>query len=212
MASLTAALASVLAFPAAYTLAFNVSAGTRRMLMFLLIVPFFTSYPIRIYSWQIFFSPSGIINRLLNSFGAESISILDTSAATLIGYLTLTLPLVILVQTFALVNVDQRLLEAAYNLGCNRWRTILTVLIPSARVGLTLAATFTFILSFGDYISPMFLGGSKPPTLSILITDQVKSGNHWPRASVVAVTMVITLVLVLLAATAIAYPRARRST
>jgi spermidine/putrescine transport system permease protein len=53
------------------------------------------------------------------------------------------------------------------------------------------------VLAFGDYISPQFLGGSNPPTLSILIADQVKSGNHWPRASVVAVIMIATLMLVL---------------
>ena len=77
----------------------------------------------------------------------------------------------------------------------------------AARVGLILAATFAFILSFGDYVSPAYLGGGKPPTMSILIVDQTKSGNHWPRASVVAVTMVVTLIIVLFGSLFAAYGR-----
>src|SRR5690606_5161270 len=80
-----------------------------------------------------------------------------------------------------------------------------TVLFPSARIGLILAGTFAFVLSFGDYISPALLGGSRPPTLSILLTDQVKSGNHGPRAAVVAVTMILTLLTVVLGMLALAY-------
>jgi spermidine/putrescine transport system permease protein len=71
------------------------------------------------------------------------------------------------------------------------------VLVPAARVGLILSAAFAFVLAFGDYISPLLLGGSKPPTLSVLLADQVKSGNHWPRAAVIAVVMVVTLTAVL---------------
>lgn len=211
IALLTAVLASLLAFPVAYTMTFKVGAAARRLMIFMLIVPFFTSYPVRIYSWQIFFSPSGIINHLLTALSIDPIAVLNTTTGTVIGYLTLTMPLVVLLQTFAMTNVDKRLLEAAENLGCSRHRAIVTVLIPSARVGLVLAATFAFILSFGDYISPLLLGGSNPPTLSILIADQVKSGNHWPRASVVAVTMIVTLIIVLLSMLTLAYPPRRKS-
>jgi len=70
-----------------------------------------------------------------------------------------------------------------------------------------MAATFAFILTFGDYVSPSYLGGGSPPTMSILIVDQTKSGNNWPRASVVAVTMVLTLITVLFAALFAAYGR-----
>jgi ABC-type spermidine/putrescine transport system permease subunit I len=133
------------------------------------------------------------------------VQVLNTTTGTLIGFLTLTLPLVVLLQTFALSSIDMRLVEAAHNLRCGRLRTVFTVIIPSARVGLVLAAALAFVLCFGDYISPQFLGGSKPPTLSILIADQVKSGNHWPRASVVAVSMIVTLTVVLGVLLRIAY-------
>jgi ABC-type spermidine/putrescine transport system permease subunit I len=129
---------------------------------------------------------------------------------TLVGYLTLVLPLVVLLQLFSLAYVDRNLIEAAHNLGCSALRTVFQVIIPAARVGLVLAATFAFILSFGDYVSPSLLGGSKPPTLSILIVDVVKSGANWPEASVVAVTMAVTLLVVSFLALGFAYARPGR--
>lgn len=207
LAGLTAVLASLIAFPAAYTLAFRAAPATRRFLIFMLVVPFFTSYPVRIYSTQIFFSPQGIINAALAPLGLGPISVLNSPTGTVVGYLVLTLPLVVLLQTFALANVPKTLIEAAHNLGCGRLRTILTVIVPSARIGLIVAATFAFVLAFGDYVAPVYLGGSKPPTLSILIADQVKSGNNWPRSSVVAVIMILTLIVVMTAMLALAYGR-----
>jgi spermidine/putrescine transport system permease protein len=205
MALLTSLLAATAAFPVAYAIAFRTQPALRRLLLFALIVPFFTSFPVRIYSMQIFFSPSGVINTALAVAGLGPVTILNTPLGTLVGYLTLTLPLVILLQTFALGAIDRQFVEAAHNLGCGRLRTIFSVIIPSARVGLVLSAAFAFVLAFGDYISPQFLGGSKPPTLSILIADQVKSGNQWPRASVVALVMILTLTVVLGALLKFAY-------
>ena len=211
-AVLAAVVCSVLAFPAAYALAFKVSPAIRRLGMFLLITPFFTSYVVRVYSWQAVISDNGILNTVFNFLGFGPVEMLNTLFGTVVGYMTLCLPLVILLQLFSLANVDRSLIEAAHNLGCGRIRTIFLVIIPSAKVGLILAATFTFILCFGDFVSPTSLGGSKPPTLSILIVDTVKQGNHWPRAAVVAVTMVVTLIVVAFTALYFAYGhgRARR--
>ena len=208
-AVLAAVVCSVLAFPAAYALAFKVSPATRRLGVFLLITPFFTSYVVRVYSWQAVISDNGILNTVFNFLGFGPVEMLNTLFGTVVGYMTLCLPLVILLQLFSLANVDRSLIEAAHNLGCGRIRTIFLVIVPSAKVGLILAATFTFILCFGDFVSPVSLGGSKPPTLSILIVDTVKQGNHWPRAAVVAVTMVATLIVVAFTALYFAYGHGR---
>lgn len=208
----TAMVASLLAFPVAYFLAFRARPSARRLAIFLLITPFFTSYLVRVYAWIVILAPDGVINAVLDGAGIPAISMLNTSVATMIGYLTLCLPLVILIQFFALSNVDRDLVGASHNLGCGPIRTVLTVVIPSARIGLILAAAFAFILSFGDYVSPVFLGGSSPPTMSILIVDQTKSGNNWPRAAVVAVVMIVTLITVLFSALALAYGRGRART
>jgi spermidine/putrescine transport system permease protein len=202
-------LCSVVAFPAAYTLAFRVSAGTRRLATFLLIVPFFTSYLVRVYAWGTILSDKGAINYVVKALGFAAVPLMNNAFGSLVGYLTLSLPLVVLIQLFALSNVDRNLIEAAHNLRCGPLRTVFTVIVPSARVGLVMAATFVFILSFGDYVAPTMLGGGKPPTLSILITDQVKSGNHWPRAAVVAVIMVVSLIVTLFAMLRVAYGRGK---
>jgi spermidine/putrescine transport system permease protein len=192
-ATLAAAVASLIAFPCAYGLAFTVSPPARRLAVFSLITPYFTSYLVRAYSWKIVLTEKGVINTILGWVGLGPFPMSSNLFATLVGYLTLILPIVILLQYFSLVNVDRSLIEAAHNLGCRRLRTVFRLIIPEARIGLILAATFAFILSFGDFVSPSFLGGNKPPTLSILMVDAVKSGSQWPRAAVVALTMVMTL-------------------
>jgi ABC-type spermidine/putrescine transport system permease subunit I len=204
-ASLAAAIASLIAFPCAYALAFRVPAWARRLAIFMLITPYFTSYLVRIYSWKILLTDQGVLNLLFGLFGLGPFKMYNNLYGTTVGYLTLCLPLVVLLQLVSLVNVDRNLIGAAHNLGCGRFKTIWMIIIPAAKAGLILAATFAFILSFGDFVSPTLLGGSKPPTLSIMIVDTVRSGSNWPRASVISVTMIVTLLLVAFAALRFAY-------
>ena len=206
-AGITTVITSVLAFPCAFALAFKVSPTVRQWAMFFLIVPFFTSYLVRIFSWQIFLNDNGLINVLLSSVGLGPFSMLNTFFGTLVGYLTLCLPLAVVLQLISLSNVDRRLVEAAHNLGCGSFRTVFAVIIPLAKIGIIVAAVFCFILSFGDFVSPYYLGGSKPPTLSILIIDTTKSGQQWPRAAVGAITMIVTLFAIMFTAIALAYRR-----
>lgn len=205
LAGLTTAITSVLAFPCSYAIAFKTSESFRRLAVLLLITPFFTSYLVRVYSWQVFLSDEGIINAALGMLGIGPFLMLNTPFGTIVGYMTLTMPLVILLQMFSLVFIDRTLVEAAHNLRCGPLKTVFLVVIPSARVGLVIAALFCFILSFGDFVSPLYLGGSTPPTLSILITDTTKAGQQWPRAAVIAVTMVATLLAVAFSAIWFAY-------
>jgi ABC-type spermidine/putrescine transport system permease subunit I len=207
---LAAAIASLLAFPCAYVLAFRASTNIRWLGVFLLITPFFTSYLVRTYTWKVILTGNGMINAALGLAGIGPFAMVNNLFGTVIGYLTLVLPLVILLQLFSLAYVDRNLVEAAHNLGCSALRTVFQVVIPAAKTGLVLAATFAFILAYGDYVSPTLLGGSKPPTMSILIVDVVKSGANWPQASVVAVMMSVTLLAVSFAALIFAYSRPGR--
>ena len=204
-AAVATLVTSIIAFPCSFALAFKVSPLVRRWALFFLIVPFFTSYLVRIFSWQIFLNDNGIINVLLGYIGIGPFSMLYTFFGTLVGYLTLCLPLAVVLQLISLSNVDRNLIEAAHNLGCGRLRTVFAVIIPLAKIGIIIAALFFFILSFGDFVSPYYLGGSKPPTLSILIIDTTKSGQQWPRAAVIAVTMIVTLFVIMFTAVATAY-------
>ena len=209
LASLSTVITSVLAFPAAYGLAYRVSESFRRWAIFLLIIPFFTSYLVRTFSWYVILAESGVVNAILGYVGLGPYTMLNTMFGSIVGYMTLTFPLVIILQTLSLANVDRSLIEAAQNLGASRIRTIFTVIMPAAKVGLIIGAVFCFILSFGDFVAPYYLGGSKPPTLPILIIDTTKSGQQWPRAAVVAVVMMLTLMVIAFTAVTLAYRKKR---
>ncbi|MEM8553219.1 MAG: ABC transporter permease [Pseudomonadota bacterium] len=207
MATASAVLASLLAFPAAWYLAFRCSAQTRQVVILLLIIPFFTSYLVRTFSWYTILAESGVLNGAFGLVGLGPYRMLNTAFGTLTGYLTLVMPLVLILQTVTMANIDDRLIQAARNLGCSPLRTIWAVVLPAGKTGFVIAALFAFILSFGDFVAPYYLGGSKPPTLPILIIDTTKAGMQWPRAAVVAVIMMLTLFTIAFAAIMFAYKK-----
>lgn len=209
MAGLASGLASLLAFPAAWYLAFRCQPRTRQFAILLLIIPFFTSYLVRTFSWYTILAESGVLNGAFGLIGLGPYTLLNTPVGTLVGYLTLILPLVLILQTVTMANIDDRLIQAARNLGCSPARVIRTVILPAGKTGFVIAALFAFILSFGDFVAPFYLGGSNPPTLPILIIDTTKAGQQWPRAAVVAVMMMLTLFTI--AFTAIIYAYRKRA-
>lgn len=204
-ALLATIVTSLVAFPVSLYLGLHASPRFRMVAIFLLVCPFFTSYLVRTYSWQVIISDNGIINGLLAGAGLGRVEILNTLAGTLIGYATFFLPLVILLQFASIAAIDRDLIQAAHNLRCGRLRTVFAIVVPSAKVGLTVGAAFAFILAFGDFVAPSLLGGGRSPTLSILIIDTVKSASDWPRASVVAMSMIVTMMVVIFAALTFAY-------
>ena len=204
-ACLVTVLSVLLAFPLAYTLSFKLSSSARRLCLLLLITPFFTSYLTRAYSWQVILADNGLVNSALGLLGLQPVHILNTPVATIIGYLTYLLPLVSLLLLASLDNIDRTLIEAAHNLGLGRLGCIFRVVVPAGRVGIVFAATFAFIISFGDFVAPSILGGGNPPTLSILIIDTVKSASDWPSAAAVAGVMIFTLLAVSLLSFKVAF-------
>lgn len=203
-----AALASLVALPCALAISFFLGLKARMVVLGLFVVPFFTSYLVRIYSWQIYLTENGIIMKTLAAVGIDSGSLLNTPLALMIGLVTLTLPLVIVIQSISMLSLDKTLIDAAYNLGCGPCRVLFATVLPAVRPGIVLGALFAFIFSFGDFVTATYLGGGKFTTLSILIADTVKSGQQWPRAAVVALVMIATLLISALGAISYAYRRA----
>jgi ABC-type spermidine/putrescine transport system permease subunit I len=204
-AAITAVTASAIAFPCSYLLARKVSRGTRIVGACVLVTPFFSSYLVRVQTWRAMLGNDGVVNAALAQIGIGPLPMIDNLFGNIVGYLTLVFPLVLVLQLLSLSFVDRRLIEAAHNLGCGPLRAVFGVVIPSARVGLLLGAAFAFVLSFGDFVSPDILGGGNPPTLSLLIVDEIRGGFNWPRASVIAVVMVATLLGVVSSTLALAY-------
>jgi spermidine/putrescine transport system permease protein len=208
-AGLAAVVATALAFPFAYGLAFKVAPRARRIGFLLLIIPFFTSYLVRIYAWTFILADDGPVNYFLRRAGLPGLEMQGTLFAMEVGYLTAFFPLVTLILLLSLMNVDRNLIEAANNLGAGRLRSIVEVVIPSARIGIVSAFAFAFMLAFGDYVSPSFLGGSTRNTLSILIVGATQAGGDFPKAAAIAVTMLITLVVVVFVVFRLAFPPRR---
>ena len=109
IASISTVFAMTIAFPASFTLAFKTSEKLRRWAVFLLIIPFFTSYLVRTFSWFVILSENGVINALLGYIGLGPYVMLNTNFGTLVGYMTLTLPLVVILQTITMANIDRTL-------------------------------------------------------------------------------------------------------
>ncbi len=206
-AGAAAALVTLLAFPAALAIAFVLRPRPRAAVLALLVVPFFTSYLVRVYSWQTFLADNGIVNALLRPLGLDVAGMLNSPFAMMVGYATLCLPLVVILQSMSLLAIDRTLIHAAHNLRCGPLRSVSAVIVPAARPGIVVGAVFAFILCFGDFVTPLYLGGGKHPTLAILIADTVKAGQQWPRAAVVALVMMAVLLATALAALSFAYRR-----
>lgn len=195
VAAITTVLAMLLAFPAAHAIALRLSEKARARWIAFLIIPIFSSYILKVYAWQVVLSPGGIVNVVLEWLGLPAVDLLGGAFSLYVGLLTLTLPVVTLILVFSMMGLDRTQLEAARNLGASGWQVLTQVTLPAIKSGLGLAGVTAFLMSFGDYASPVFLTGSNPPTLSILIVDTVKSGSQWPRASVVGVSMLAILVV-----------------
>lgn len=210
-AAIAAVAAVLIGFPFAYAIAFKFSAHSRRILMMVMIVPFFTSYLVRSYAWNFTLAVEGPLNFLLNTIGLPSVKLFGTLTAMEIGYLTYSFPLVALFLLLSLINVDRDLIEAAHNLGAKRLKTVWLVIVPSIRIGLVFAAAFAFVLAVGDFVAPMMLGASNQMTLSLLITGATKAGGDFPRAAVIAVMILVTLMAVLFVAFRFAFPPSREA-
>ena len=211
-AALAAIVATLVAFPASYYLGLHVSPRMRLLAACFIMAPFFTSFLVRAYTWRTMLGDNGLINVLLSYAGLGPYQMTNNLFGMVIGHLTFVLPLVALLQLFSVAAIDRNLIEAAQNLGCNQRQTVFRVIIPGARTGIVLAAAFAFVLSFGDLISAQVLGGANPPTLAILIVDQIRGGLQWPRAAVIATVMVATLIAVVGAAFGFTYGRRRGRT
>ncbi len=193
LALLSAALVSLLAFPASYAMAFVVTPRSRLMLLAFAVAPFFTSYLVRVYSLQVFLAEGGVLPRLFQGLGLGGSSMLNTYPALFLGHATLTLPVVLVLQTLALTNIDRAELSAAANLGARPVRVLTRIILPAARPGLAIGALFAFLLCYAEFVSATYLGGGRFQTLPILLTDLIRGGQQWPRAAVMSLLMMVVL-------------------
>lgn len=179
-----------LALPTAYFIA---RTPYKNIFLLLVIIPFWTNFLIRIYAWIAILGNNGFLNNILISSGliSEHIQFLYNRWAVILvttyTYLTFAiLPLYSTIEKF-----DFSLLEAARDLGATKWQSILKVLLPNIRGGITTAVLFTFIPSFGSYAIPQILGGSDSLMLGNIIARELTITRNWPLASSISVVLTI---------------------
>ena len=183
-------------FPIAYAMA-RAQEAWRPALLMLIILPFWTSFLIRVYAWMGILSTEGLLNQFLIGIGiiSDPLTILGTNAAVYIGIVYTYLPFMILPIYSTLERMDGSLLEAAEDLGCTRVEAFWLVTVPLARPGIIAGSFLVFIPALGEFVIPSLLGGSGTLMIGKVLWEEFFSNRDWPVASAVAVILLLILVI-----------------
>jgi spermidine/putrescine transport system permease protein len=197
-AGLGTILCALIGFPVAYALATCVPARLRSILVFLLILPYWTSFLLRTFAWRIVLAPEGSLSQALRylEITAQPLLILDTNAAVQLGIVYNYLPVMILPMYVALERIDSSLAMASMDLGASPVRTFLAITLPLAAPGILGGLLLTFILAAGDYVVPTILGGVKGLMVGNLVATQILSAQNLPLGAAMAVMLIIMLAVV----------------
>ena len=169
----------------------------RPTLMMLVILPFWTSFLIRVYAWMGILSNEGLLNQFLIWTGLidSPLTILNTNTAVYIGIVYTYLPFMILPIYSALERLDGSLIEAAEDLGCSRLQAFWLVTIPLSRAGIIAGCFLVFIPTLGEFVIPSLLGGSDTLMIGKVLWEEFFSNRDWPVASAVAVVLLLLLIV-----------------
>ncbi len=195
----TTLLCLAIGYPFAYFLA-RARASIRPALLMLVMLPFWTSFLLRVYAWKGILADQGVLNNWLMALGLihEPIAMLYTDVSMLVGMTYVYCPFMILPLYANLVKMDFRLLEAAHDLGASPWKAFWLITVPLSRSGIIAGAMLVFIPSVGEFVIPSLLGGAENIMIGRVVWDEMFSSNNWPRASALSVIMIL-LILVPLA-------------
>jgi len=196
IAVISTLLSLLVGFPIAYGMA-RARSDWRPTLMMLVILPFWTSFLIRVYAWVGILSTEGVLNQFLSLIGVidAPLIILNTTTAVYIGIVYTYLPFMILPIYATLEKMDESLLEAAEDLGCSRLQAFWLVTLPLSRNGVIAGCFLVFIPVIGEFVIPALLGGSETLMIGKILFEEFFSNRDWPVASAVAVILLLILVV-----------------
>ena len=196
IAAISTVLTLLIGYPIAYGMA-RAPDHWRPTLMMLVILPFWTSFLIRVYAWKVILNQEGVLNQFLLFTGltGEPLTILNTDTAVYIGIVYTYLPFMILPIYAALDRMDGSLIEAAEDLGCSRLTAFWLVTIPLSRNGIIAGSFLVFIPALGEFVIPSLLGGSGTLMIGKVLWEEFFSNRDWPVASAVAVVLLLILVI-----------------
>jgi len=196
IAAISTMLTLIVGFPMAYLIA-RAEPNRRLFLLALVILPFWTSFLLRVYAWMALLKRGGPINDILIAFGFidEPIRMLQTDFAVYIGIVYTYLPFMILPLYSVIEKLDGTLLEAAEDLGARPIQTFFLVTVPLVMPGIIAGCLLVFIPAVGEYVIPSLLGGSDTLMIGRVLWDEFSVNRDWPMASAVAIVMLVVLVL-----------------
>ena len=196
IAAISTVLTLMVGYPIAYAMA-QAADEWRPTLMMLVILPFWTSFLIRVYSWIGIIANEGLLNQMLMGLGIidTPLQIMNTPSAVYIGIIYTYLPFMILPIYSALEKLDGSLIEAAVDLGCTRAAAFWRVTLPLSRPGVIAGCFLVFIPALGEFVIPSLLGGSQTLMIGKVLWEEFFSNRDWPVASAVAVVLLLILVI-----------------
>jgi putrescine transport system permease protein len=196
IAVISTVLTLLVGYPIAYGMA-RAPEEWRPTLMMLVILPFWTSFLIRVYAWMGILSNEGLLNQFLQWLGLinDPLTILNTTTAVYIGIVYTYLPFMILPIYAALDRLDDSLNEAAEDLGCSRMQAFWLVTIPLSKNGIIAGSFLVFIPALGEFVIPSLLGGSGTLMIGKVLWEEFFNNRDWPVASAVAVILLLILVI-----------------
>ncbi|WP_242390547.1 ABC transporter permease subunit [Pararhodospirillum photometricum] len=195
IASISTLITLLIAYPMAYAIA-RAPKGPRTFLLFLVILPFWTSFLIRVYAWVGLLKGNGLVNQALMALGLidQPLLIAGSDWGVFIGIVYSYLPFMILPLYSTLEKLDPSLLEAAYDLGCRPWQAFVKVTLPLSAPGIIAGCMLVFIPAVGEFVIPELLGGADTFMIGRVLWNEFFLNRDWPVASAVAVVMLIMLV------------------
>ena len=196
IAATSTLIALLLGYPMAYAIA-RAAPNRRPLLLMLVVLPFWTSFLIRIYAWMGLLASNGTIDRFLRWTGIADNpgTILGTEWAVHLGIVYAYLPFMVLPLYATLEKLDMSLLEAASDLGARPWQAFLTVTLPLSFPGIVAGCLLVFIPSVGEFVIPDLLGGTDTLMIGKVLWDEFFTNADWPLASAVAVCLLVLLVV-----------------
>ena len=196
VAAISTVFCLLIGYPMAYGVA-RADASWRNMLLLLIVLPFWTSFLLRVYAWIGLLRNNGVINNVLMALGIidEPIVMLQTDFAMYVGIVYSYLPFMILPLYSNLEKHDQTLLEAAADLGCRPFHAFLKVTLPLSKPGIIAGSMLVFIPAIGEFVIPRLLGGANSPMIGRVLWDEFFLNRDWPVASAVAIALLLLLVI-----------------
>jgi spermidine/putrescine transport system permease protein len=194
-AGVATVLCALLGFPLAYWIA-RFGGRLRNVYLVLVIIPFLTSYLIRIYAWEAILDNNGLFNRLLGDIGLGRHHVfINHSSAVLVGLTYGFLPFMVLPLYAAIERMDFALVEASYDLGHGKISTFFRVILPTVSPGLVAGVLLVFIPAVGDFVTPALLGGVRTQMIGSTIADQFGGSQNWPLGSAMSVLLMVFILL-----------------